>query len=85
MKKQALFVSIPHSGRQIPKEAYWLKKLPKSILNCDIDAYVDELYLPVLNKLHIPSVMFKWHRYAVDMNRFKTDISAKTVERASEL
>ena len=85
MNKKALFVSIPHSGRKIPKEAYWLKGLPRAILNCDIDAYIDELYLPVLNKLHIPFVVFQWHRYALDVNRFKTDISPQIVERANEL
>ena len=80
-----LFVSVPHSGWQIPTEAYWLKKLPHSLLMCDVDAYVDELYLPVLKKLHIPSIVFKWNRYSIDANRFQTDISSKTVERAEEL
>ena len=78
-------MSIPHSGRQIPQEAYWLTKLPHSILMCDVDAFVDELYLTVLKKLHIPFIVFKWHRYAVDANRFQTDISSNTVERAEEL
>ena len=78
-------MSIPHSGQQIPKEAYWLKQLPSFILKCDLDAYVDELYFPVLKKFHITSVLFKWHRYSIDANRFQTDISSKTVERAEEL
>ncbi|MCZ0931860.1 MAG: N-formylglutamate amidohydrolase [Oligoflexia bacterium] len=80
-----MFVSIPHSGLTVPKEAYWLKKLSDSLLMCDVDAFVDELYFPVLKKLRIPSVIFKWHRYSVDVNRFRTDISSQTVERAGEL
>ncbi|MCY4321724.1 MAG: N-formylglutamate amidohydrolase [Bdellovibrionaceae bacterium] len=85
MKDIPLFVSIPHSGFKIPKEAYWLKNLPFSILMCDVDAYVDDLYLKTLKNLHIPFFSFKWHRYAVDANRFQTDISSQTVERAREL
>ena len=78
-------MSIPHSGCKAPKEAYWLKKLPYLLLMCDVDAYVDDLYFPTLKKLHISSVVFKWNRYAVDVNRFRTDISSQTVERAGEL
>ena len=78
-------MSIPHSSCKAPKEAYWLKKLSYLLLMCDVDAYVDDLYLPALNQLYISSVIFKWNRYAVDANRFRTDISANTVERAGEL
>ena len=76
------FVTIPHSGRQIPKEAVWLKNLPPSILYCDIDAFVDELYEPALKKLKITSLAFPWHRYAVDANRKPEDICYQTVEGA---
>ena len=81
----ALFVSIPHSGTQIPAEANWLKNLPPPVLNCDVDAFVDDLYAPVLKKRAIPAVIFPWHRYSVDMNRWAWDISPKTVQRAGEL
>ncbi|MDE0092746.1 MAG: N-formylglutamate amidohydrolase, partial [Oligoflexia bacterium] len=65
--------------------AYWLKALPHSLLMCDMDAFVDDLYLPILKVWRIPSIVFGWHRYAVDVNRFQTDISSRTVERAEEL
>ncbi len=74
------FVTIPHSGLQIPLEADWLKGTPDSILNCDVDFYVDELYAPALKKFKIPFFFFPWHRYAVDVNRFSEDISHLTVE-----
>ena len=76
----ALFASIPHSGIAIPPETYWLKDLSPSVLMCDVDAFVDDLYKPTLEYFDIPSVIFKWHRYSIDANRFSTDISLKTVE-----
>ena len=76
----ALFASIPHSGTIIPPEAYWLKSLNPSLLMCDVDAFVDDLYKHTLDHFNIPFVVFKWHRYSVDANRFSTDISSKTVE-----
>lgn len=75
-----LFITIPHSGRKIPKEAFWLKSLPPSILYCDVDAFVDELYGPVLEKLKLISLVFPWHRYAVDVNRLPEDRTSRTVE-----
>ena len=83
--KAPLFVTVPHSGLKIPKEAYWLKKLPYSLLMYDVDAFVDDLYSLVLKKLQVPSIIFNWHRYSVDANRFQTDISSKSVERSEEL
>ncbi len=77
----SLFVSIPHSGIKIPPEAVWLKDMPFSILMCDVDAFVDELYSPALKELNIPAVVSPWHRYAVDLNRFSTDISPLTVSQ----
>ena len=80
-----LFVSIPHSGVKIPPEADWLKIIPPSILMCDVDDFVDDLYRPALMEFQIPSVIFEWHRYVVDANRFSTDISNFTVERAEQV
>ena len=79
-KKIPLFVSIPHSGIKIPSEAYWLREIDSHILMCDTDAFVDDLYSPALKEFQIPSVVFEWHRYSVDVNRFSTDISPLTVE-----
>ena len=81
----SLFVSIPHSKVKIPPEADWLKEISPSVLMCDVDAFVDDLYRPALGEFQIPSVVFEWHRYAVDANRFSTDISLATVEEAKEL
>ena len=78
------FVTIPHSGLKIPEEATWLKNLPPSILYCDIDAFVDELYSLAIEHLNIPSLNFLWHRYAVDVNRLPEDICAETVEGAKK-
>ena len=83
LSQSPLVVSIPHSGVKIPKEADWLSAVPSSVLKCDVDAFVDDLYAPILS--HIPAVICKWHRYCVDMNRFPWDISPKTVERPQEL
>lgn len=80
-----LLVSIPHSGVQIPPEADWLKGIEPSVLMCDVDAYVDELYNSVLKEFKIPTIVFKWIRYAVDVNRFSIDISDETVEGGNEL
>lgn len=82
MNPEAFFVSIPHSGTQIPQEAFWLLDVEDSILNCDVDWYVDELYQEALKEFHIPSVYCPWHRYAADMNRSARDISCLTVEGA---
>ena len=37
------------------------------------------LYSPALKEFQIPSVVFEWHRYSLDVNRFSTDISPLTV------
>lgn len=83
--KFPLFVSIPHSGVQIPPLADWLKSIKSSILIQDMDAFIDDLYQPALLEYSIPSVFFKWHRYSVDVNRFVTDISDLTVEKGTML
>lgn len=81
-KALSLFVSIPHSGLKIPGEAKWLKPLSPSLLLTDVDLFVDELYSPSLKEFNIPSVLFPWHRYAVDANRFADNISPRTVEES---
>ncbi|MBC6415293.1 MAG: N-formylglutamate amidohydrolase [Bdellovibrionales bacterium] len=84
-KDYAVLTSIPHSGLKIPLEAYWLKKLSYQTLMCDVDLFVDDLYDPTLKKYNIPFIVFDWHRYAVDANRFPYNISSKTVKKAQEL
>lgn len=75
-----LFITIPHSGRKIPPEAFWLKSLSPSILFCDVDAFVDELYEPAVKQLNLTVFFFPWLRYAVDANRFPEDRTCHTVE-----
>ncbi|MBE8163001.1 MAG: N-formylglutamate amidohydrolase [Bdellovibrionaceae bacterium] len=78
-----LFVSIPHSGEQIPQEAVWLLNKEPHILLCDVDRFVHELYLPVIEKNKIPSIYSSCHRYALDLNRLETDITEDTVMGSS--
>lgn len=79
MKEIPLFATIPHSGCQIPKEAYWLQKQPRSILFCDVDLFVDKLYEDSLKQFKIPFIVFPWHRYAVDANRLPSDRTSFSV------
>jgi N-formylglutamate amidohydrolase len=74
-----LFVSIPHSGEEIPQEATWLNNLPEELLMYDVDRFVDQLYGPALTTLNLPNVTTKWHRYAVDLNRIPQDIDVDSV------
>ncbi len=83
MAKIPFFVSIPHSGEKIPPETPWLKGLPETLLMCDVDRFVDQLYVPNLESLEIPFVKTQWHRFAVDLNRLPEDIDADSVEGAS--
>lgn len=78
------FVSIPHSGEKIPDQTPWLKKLPEEILMSDVDRYVDILYTPALQALEIPFQKTDWHRYAVDLNRFPTDVDQDSVVGAEK-
>jgi N-formylglutamate amidohydrolase len=78
--KTPLFVSIPHSGEEIPPEASWLHGLEEIILMGDVDRYVDLLYEPSLITLSIPYVKTLWHRYAADLNRLAEDVDAESVE-----
>lgn len=75
-----LFVSIPHSGEQIPPEVTWLQGLPETLLMYDVDRYVDRLYDSNLSRLGIPFVKTEWHRYVVDLNRWTDDVDADSVE-----
>ncbi|MEM7646722.1 MAG: N-formylglutamate amidohydrolase [Pseudomonadota bacterium] len=63
------FVSIPHSGEEIPPEVTWLSSLPEETLMRDVDRFVDQLYAPVIKKLSIPLIKTQWHRYVIDLNR----------------
>lgn len=74
-----LFVSIPHSGEQVPPEATWLQGLPEVVLMCDVDRYVDKLYEPALRQLGVPMIKTEWHRYVIDLNRWKDDVDAASV------
>ena len=76
-------VTIPHSGEKIPPEATWLMGLPEEILMCDVDRFVDRLYVPALTALKIPFIKTDWHRYVVDLNRIPQDVDAASVEGAS--
>ena len=75
-----LLVTIPHAGEKVPPQTPWLNQLPEEILMCDVDRYVDFLYEPALQKLHIPFVKTEWHRYAADMNRVPEDVDCTSVE-----
>ena len=76
---KAFFISIPHSGERVPKEAPWLHGLAEPILMCDIDRYVDRLYAPVVSELKLACVTTQWHRYVVDLNRLAEDVDADSV------
>lgn len=73
------FVTIPHSGEKVPEFCDWLQNLPEEILMCDVDRYVDVLYMPALSRLQIPVVKTEWHRYAADLNRIPEDVDAASV------
>ncbi len=75
-----LIVSIPHSGEKVPAETPWLQGLPESVLMCDVDRYVEDLYRGTLSHLEIQHVTTEWHRYVVDLNRLAEDHDASTVE-----
>ena len=73
------FITMPHSGEQIPAACDWLINLPEEILMCDVDRYIDVLYQPAIEVLNIRSEKTAWHRYAVDLNRIPTDIDETSV------
>ncbi len=73
------FITIPHSGENIPEQTPWLKALPEEILMADVDRYVDVLYKNTLQELAIPFQTTPWHRYAVDLNRIPSDVDETSV------
>lgn len=75
-----LLATIPHSGEEIPDMTPWLKNLPEEVLMCDVDRYVDRLYLDHLNRLGVPVVKTQWHRFAVDLNRIPEDVDCESVQ-----
>lgn len=77
---QNLFLTVPHSGEWLPPEAPWLTQLPESVLLTDVDRFVDQLYTPALEALHLPWISTQVHRYAADLNRFPDDIDAQSVQ-----
>lgn len=79
MSQIPFFVTMPHSGEAVPESCSWLKKLPETILMCDVDRYIDVLYEPSLKTLKIESHKTDWHRYAVDLNRIPSDVDETSV------
>ncbi len=73
------FVSIPHSGEEVPPKATWLKGLAEPVLMRDVDRFVDQLYFPILTELELPVVKARWHRYVVDLNRVPEDVDCDSV------
>lgn len=84
-RTKAFFISVPHSGEKVPDEVNWLRGLPENILMQDVDRYVDQLYLPAIKSLAIPSVITDWHRYVVDLNRIPTDVDCDSVENSKNV
>ncbi len=74
------FVTIPHSGEDVPPEASWLQGFPEETLFRDVDRYVDRLYEPALTARQIPSIVARFHRYAVDLNRVPADVDQDSVQ-----
>lgn len=76
---KSFFISIPHSGEQIPPEVTWLSGLPEPVVMCDVDRFVDQLYTPVVKDLKLTCIKTEWHRYVVDLNRLPEDVDADSV------
>jgi len=76
---RAFFVSVPHSGEQVPDETPWLHGLPEPTLMRDVDRYVDLLYRPGVEAVQAPFVVTQWHRYVVDLNRLPEDVDEESV------
>lgn len=80
MQHKPFFISIPHSGEKIPAEVTWLQNLEEPVVMCDVDRFVDRLYLPAIESLKLPHVLTPWHRYFADLNRLPDDVDASTVQ-----
>lgn len=74
-----LFITTPHSGEKIAVETDWLNSLSEEHLMRDTDRFVDQLYLPVIQKNKIKHLNSEWHRYVVDLNRDAEDIDQYSV------
>ncbi len=79
ISKVPFFLSVPHAGERVPDEVVWLKGLPETLLMCDVDRYVDQLYAPAAEKLGLTIVITDVHRYVVDPNRLPGDIDEDSV------
>lgn len=77
--RKPFILTVPHSGEQVPDEASWLLGLEETVLMCDVDRYVDQLYKGIVEELQIPHVYAQWHRYAVDLNRWADDVDQDSV------
>ena len=77
-----LLLTIPHSGEEVPQEAFWLEVAPSELLLRDVDRFVDVLYSVAIQEIGLPAVKTLVHRYAADLNRFPTDIDLAAVEGA---
>ena len=73
------FVSVPHSGEEVPADTPWLHGLSEPHLMRDVDRFVDLLYRPAIDELDIPFVVAQWHRYVVDLNRLPEDVDEDSV------
>ena len=80
-----IILSFPHSGEEIPSEAVWLHKKPQLVLLCDVDRFVNDLYLSSSFKADCYVVETKYHRYAIDLNRWGSHISLRTVKDCQSL
>lgn len=76
---ERFFLTSPHSGEAVPPEVTWLKDLPEEIVMFDIDRYVDRLYEKTAQKINVPFICAKWHRYFADPNRFPEDVDEASV------
>jgi N-formylglutamate deformylase len=76
---KAFFVSIPHSGEQVPPETPWLHGLSEPHLMRDVDRFVDVLYAPAFESLGLIPTKTQWHRYVTDLNRLPLDIDEAAV------
>jgi N-formylglutamate deformylase len=79
------FLTIPHSGEQIPEEVDWLDNLSEETLMRDVDRYVDQLYDSVIKKQNIHAIKTPWHRYVIDLNRKTEEIDQTSVIGSTNL
>lgn len=78
--KFPLLVSLPHSGEKIPDFCTWLQGHSETVLFYDVDRYVDQLYEFTIDSLALEAVIAPYHRYALDLNRFREDVDQDSVQ-----